>query len=340
LRGNNHSPKKHKRRPHLPTIWAWSIFLTSFCLLAGCGYVRTQVTATPRLPTPTETIQFAMPQRNATSTPIPSTPLPTSTPTPTATPLVHIVQKGDLLIHIATQYDVSMDDIIEANGIDNPHALPIGKRLIIPRSQAQVLAAQPTATPTPVPLEIVGVGMYRTPAGSLWCMGEVYNERDHAVDLIQVQVQLYNVEGELIDRAAAFTLSDVVPSGSSAPFAILLPSASAAAFASYQIDILSAQPIENWGTRHRALSIEDTGWQNEGKTVVVRGMVVNQGQNGAEDIRITITAYDAEDVVVAVRQLGLDTLLADQEQTFEVSLIPAKKVARIDAVAWGMTSQP
>jgi LysM repeat protein len=280
-----------------------------------------------------------MPERHATSTAIPSTPLPTSTPTPTPTPLVHIVQKGDLLIHIASHYDVSIEDIVEANAIQNPHSLPIGQELIIPRSKAQILALQPTATPTPIALQIVGVGMHRTPAGSLWCMGEVRNERDQAVDLVQVQVVLYNAGGELLDRAAAFTLADVVPSGGGAPFAILFSDASATGFATYRIELLSAQPIENWGNRHRALDIEDLSWGLEGGTVVVAGTVTNQGQGGAKDIRVTLTAYGKGDIVVAVRQLHINALAAAEGQAFAASLVPANQVVRIDAVAWGMMSE-
>jgi LysM repeat protein len=250
------------------------------------------------------------------------------------------VQKGDLLIHIASQYDVSMQDIIEANAIPNPHSLPIGQELIIPRSKAQILALQPTVTPTPVVLQIVGVGMSRTPAGSLWCMGEVHNELDHAVDLVQVRAILYNADGALLDRATAFTLADVVPSGGTAPFAILFSSSSAAGFASYRMELLSAQPIENWGSRHRALAIEELSWEIEGETIVAIGTVSNQGQASAKDIRVTLTAYGKGDVVVAVRQIQIGMLPAREGQAFVASLVPAGRVFQVDAVAWGMMSAP
>jgi hypothetical protein len=171
-------------------------------------------------------------------------------------------------------------------------------------------------------------------------MGQVRNERDQAVDMVQVQAVLYNTDGELIDRAAAFTLADIVPGGGTAPFAILFPDASAAGYATYEIELLSAQPIENWGGRHGALSIEDMSWSVEGERIVVTGTVTNQGQADARDIRVTLTAYGTGGTVIAVRQLQVDAIPSKENQAFIVSLVPAAQVVQIDAVAWGMRSGP
>jgi LysM repeat protein len=144
--------------------WRIALLLTLMVGLfgiAGCGYVRVRVTASPSPPTPTGPVQLITPAWRATATPLPSTPLPTATPTPTPTPIVYVVQKGDLLIHIASEYNVSMQAIIEVNGIAAPDSLPIGMRLIIPRSEEEVRALLPTSTPTPVPLDVVHVGVQR-----------------------------------------------------------------------------------------------------------------------------------------------------------------------------------
>ena len=60
---------------------------------------------------------------------------------PTAT--VYIAQAGDTLGSIAQAYDVTVDDIMEANGLDDPNLLTVGPSLVIPVAGY----VPPTATP-------------------------------------------------------------------------------------------------------------------------------------------------------------------------------------------------
>jgi len=79
-------------------------------------------------------------------TPLPSIPPPTATPPATAVPteaVVHTVNAGDTLLGISIQYDVDMDEILQANGMDDPDVLEIGQALTIPG----------IVLPTAVPLE-------------------------------------------------------------------------------------------------------------------------------------------------------------------------------------------
>jgi LysM repeat protein len=66
------------------------------------------------------------------------------TPTPTATPIVYVVQKGDVLLDIALTYKVTLKELLEANEITEAHILHPGEELIIPTS-----AQMPTATEPP-----------------------------------------------------------------------------------------------------------------------------------------------------------------------------------------------
>ena len=59
-------------------------------------------------------------------------PTSTSIPTATPTPIVYIVQKGDILGQIALDHNVSVDALMAANGLTSAHVLSIGQRLIIP----------------------------------------------------------------------------------------------------------------------------------------------------------------------------------------------------------------
>src|SRR5436853_4086112 len=44
----------------------------------------------------------------------------------------HVVQSGETLTAIALRYGVSVDELIQANGISNPNYLYIGEQLVIP----------------------------------------------------------------------------------------------------------------------------------------------------------------------------------------------------------------
>lgn len=95
------------------------------------------------------------PTRRSTRTPGPTwTPRATRTtaPVPTVATIVHTVQSGDTLGKIARQYGVSVDAIVEANGIENPNALSVGTQLTIPTDEGassgsgNAITNAPTAT--------------------------------------------------------------------------------------------------------------------------------------------------------------------------------------------------
>jgi LysM repeat protein len=280
-------------------------------------------------------VQLATPERRATATAIPAPPLPTATATATPTPVVHVVQKGDNLLAIAYQYDVSVQTLIEANEIENPRALQVGQELIIPADDASALAVQLTATPTPMPLRIVHLAFHRTPAGSTWCMGEVQNDRGEPLDMVQLQVSLYNVNGELAEQVTSFTVADIITGHGAAPFAILIPS-SVASFANYEVTVIGAEPIFHWGNRHTALIVDQVQGEAVEGAFIVSGVVHNAGQANAHDVRVTLTAYGEEDTIVGVRQLELPRLDAGEHQPFSLSLIPAAPAKHVKAVVWGM----
>jgi len=78
----------------------------------------------------------------ATSTPTPSvTATPTSTvaagpplatATAVATPQTYVIAAGDTLFDIAATFGVSVEQLTEANGIEDPTLLQIGQVLVIP----------------------------------------------------------------------------------------------------------------------------------------------------------------------------------------------------------------
>jgi len=121
----------------------------------------TPPTLTPP-PPPTPTATRVVPP---TDTPTPEGG-PTSTPPPeaTAAPVppaetrtgrtTHVVQPGESLSQIAQRYGVSVEAIVQANGLEDPSLIHTGQTLIIPAPGEVVLTATPrppTATPQPVP---------------------------------------------------------------------------------------------------------------------------------------------------------------------------------------------
>jgi LysM repeat protein len=70
------------------------------------------------------------------SSPSPSAASPSASVQPTASAVpsqaIHVVQPGEFLSQIAARYGVTVEAIVEANGIENPNLIEVGQRLIIP----------------------------------------------------------------------------------------------------------------------------------------------------------------------------------------------------------------
>ena len=58
---------------------------------------------------------------------------PPPTPTPTPTPIFHIVKSGDTLSHVSVKFNVSIEAIMDRNGLDQNSIIRPGDKLIIPR---------------------------------------------------------------------------------------------------------------------------------------------------------------------------------------------------------------
>ena len=85
--------------------------------------------------TPTPGAHFLMPTPMAPVTAPPHSPAPEM--------IKYIVQEGDTLYDIALRYDVSMEELIRINKLQNPNSLAVGQELLIP------LSPRETATPVP-----------------------------------------------------------------------------------------------------------------------------------------------------------------------------------------------
>lgn len=286
-------------------------------LAAGCA---PQATPTPQ-PTDTPTLSptpLAALTRPATATPAPLTPLPTATPTITPTPVIYVVQKGDNLLGIARRYGVTLQALQEANGILDPRRLQIGQELIIPLDEA-ALTEPPTPTPTPVPVAIAHVTFLETPTGGVWCLGEVRNLHAEPIELIQVQVSLYDERGSPLAYQSGFTLADQIPPGESGPFGILFDQGPNR-FATYQIVPLHAVPAREGGRISLNLSVHDLVGEVLGTAAyAVRGQVQNEDAAPLEQVFVVVTLYAADGRVIGARKVApeRETLSPGGRSTFE-----------------------
>lgn len=107
------------------------------------GESSQETAATLTLPAPTSGVAF-LPTGGAAGTPEAAATEDGEGPT------VYVVQSGDNLGTISTQFDVSIPDIMSANNLDNPDVLFVGQELIIPVGGLPTPTPPATATATPV----------------------------------------------------------------------------------------------------------------------------------------------------------------------------------------------
>lgn len=144
-------------------------------------------------------------------------------------PTVYIVQPGDTLSNIASKFDVSVEDLMRANGLTNPDYVMLGQELLIPIGGFPPVT--PTFTPVPVPTDtplpftpptplpsgtappvepVVTVGPSPTPVptltsaspGEIRLVLQVLNQGDLASEMVQVVNQ-----GPFV-RLTGWTLTD------------------------------------------------------------------------------------------------------------------------------------
>ena len=133
-----------------------------------------------------------------TETPLPAT--ATSTPEPT----YHTVQAGESLSSIADRYEVSMQEIMDANGLLDANFIQEGQELLIPEDGIVIVEPTPesaTATPigappTPIPTEPLGSGEAELIISSINGVGDIaaeniliVNNGSRAVEIVGWEVR-------------------------------------------------------------------------------------------------------------------------------------------------------
>lgn len=281
-----------------------SCLTAALMVLAACGgeVVTTQPTV-DTLPTSVSPPTLEPTLRPTATAPF-LPPAATATPTVTPTPIVHIVQEGDTLGAIAFQYEVSVEAIQAANGIENPQFLQIGQELFIPtgEEEAGTTSGLLLPTATPLPLVVQGVAFYETPVGSLLCLGEVVNTTESILTNVQVYVALFNAGGEPLVDANAFAYADIIPPGERSPFGILFTTPPLD-WASSQVTVMRGEAAGALAGSYVPIAVTETEGQPSGPEFQVRGVVRNASTDqSAGSVSVIVTTYDAEGLVTGSRQ--------------------------------------
>ena len=332
--------------PSAPVRWLRTsgrrLFVAVTLVIAGCGQVIT-VTPTPT-PAPTATIAVAVLSSTAapTATPAPYTPAPTLTPTLTPTPDIHTVAAGESLLTIANSFDVSVAALQETNGILDPRTLQIGQQLIIPREEELEEAANATATPTPLAMEIQNLHFSETPIGGLWVLGEALNISGEPLEQVRIGVTLLDENGSPMLESGSLAALDLIDVDERTPFALLFEEAPAR-FDQYRAYALSAVPAYV-GSYYRDLTVDEVQVESERyASYAVTGKVFNTGPEEAVEVRVVLTAYDPLDRVVAVRQVAPDHNVIPRGGNTDFSAILSPlggPIVRVEAAAQGRRLQP
>ena len=174
----------------------WAIFLLVNVIVSATVMLtvlfiweRAQTPA-PSTPRPSTSTRVSTPPATGAAA-ASATPLPTPSPTSPG-PLLYTVQEGDTLGAIAQIYDLSVEDLMAANGLNNPHVLQVGQTLVIPidppPAPADVQPAEPTQPPTtaavaaPTPLPTL------TPSGPpLVEIAQVLGSGDLATEVVIIR---------------------------------------------------------------------------------------------------------------------------------------------------------
>lgn len=132
----------------------WAIFIAVNVLVSAAIVLAFLLLwERPRTPAPATLApaSTAIPALLATEE-APSSPTapPIASPTPLPPP-VYVVQEGDTLGAIAQVHDVSIEDLMAANGLADPNMLHPGQTLIIPVTPFPAPTTEPYATTLPEP---------------------------------------------------------------------------------------------------------------------------------------------------------------------------------------------
>jgi LysM repeat protein len=167
-------------------------------------------------PRPTAILAAPVVQPTATVDPaatVPVVTVATETPTPETAaeanePIIYVVQPGDTMLVIATQHDVTVEDILAANNLSDPNFVFAGQRLVIPvQGGSAVTGTVPSGEATATAVPVVPEGVRIT---AITGVGDLPNEQ---VIIVNDSQTPFSLQGWQLQRAdgLAYTFRSDVP---------------------------------------------------------------------------------------------------------------------------------
>lgn len=284
--------------------------------------------------TPTSTLAGTLrpyPSDTLTVTPLPTnyvSPTPSPTITPTPTPVYYEVRLNDDMYSIAFRYGLSPDVLMTANPDVDPRAMIVGMTLLIPITPTPPPtptttseSGQATTSPTPDVNALGTPDCYPDALGGLWCFVLVENEQETALENVSAVITLG--EGEEVRQETAITPLNLLAAGESLPLiAYFQPPLPASLSPSAVIDF--SLPVMPEDQRYLNVEIEeqDLKISADGLVATVTGTLsLAEGQEDARYVWLSVTAFDNQDRILAVRRWENDLdLPAGGEISFSVTV--------------------
>ncbi|HLF00475.1 MAG TPA: LysM peptidoglycan-binding domain-containing protein [Anaerolineales bacterium] len=312
------------------------LLLCAFGLLTACA-LADGPTPAPLFVQPTVTLwqlpsatpSPTRPARLPTETPLP--PLP---PLPTATPIAYVIQKGDTLIGIAVEHNISLEALEAANpGID-PGNLQIGGTVLIPPPGGEAAPNQINA-PTPLPVAIGSFNCHPTPVGSLICLGEFTNSTQDSIANLSARVTLLNPDDSFGDSLTAYAPLDLIPPGAAVPLGVVFPNGAGHTAVAEPLTADSGAGLADLYTMltvSEVVSAETTAGLN------LKGTIINPASTPVNRIAIVGSVYNSAGAVIDYRRITLTEPLAPEANvSFEMIFPGVGSAARWAVIAQGRT---
>lgn len=288
-------------------FWGWrplviAVFVSVW--VVGCNIVSDASPRTSPTPSPRVTLTLRRPA-TATASPSPRAVVrpttPARTPEPPAagpTPFTYTVADGDTLGDIALAFDVSVQALREANDNLDPRSLQPGQTLLIPIRG--VSFRPPTATATPPELALADPACYETPAGALLCLGLVDNRLDVALEQVEVLVQVFDADAQLLRESEVDVEQALIRPQMSAPYRAYFDIDNDDV-ARVEATLRRADALADAEARFVRVDVEDVDVALEGGRTVVSATLHNRTGQDAEAVRVIITLKDDDGHVIGYR---------------------------------------
>lgn len=181
------------------------------------------------------------------------------------------------------------------------------------------------ATPTPLPITLTAPTCYETFEGGVTCLGLVNNTTSNTLTRILIQADFYDPGGRLIATQIVTTDQQRLPTGDSAPYrALFLPEDSGYpvdTFGAVNITLLRAEPSTQQANTP-GLIVDRIRNVRDGDIFTVNGTLTNTSNEAVPAVKLVVTLTDRAGHVAGFRSIRLESIPADDETPFTVSLRP------------------